>query len=1040
MNIVEFFIRRPVTAMVMALLIVLFGVVGILKLPIQMTPDITLPKLRVMTTWPGASPYEVERDIIERQEDVLKSLKGLYELESTSQNNVGVVDLTFDIEVDINDALLRTSNKLNEVPYYPDNVEKPVIDASGSNSQPVIWIMFKTLEGNPEHIDTYRTYFDNSVRQYLERIPGVGSLEAHGGTERRLEAIVNMDNLAKFGLTITEVAEKIRSANVNVSAGVLDVGRKAYRLRTVSKYENAEDPMEIVLVNDGLRKVRLRDIATAVVGYESKRFSIMERGTDVIAIGITKEQGANTIELVSRAKEVVKRLNKDVLNEKKLELKWVHDETSYIFKAIDIVQSNILIGALLAVCILFLFLRSFSSTFTVSLAIPISSVGAFLFLWLMDRNLNIVSLAGISFAVGMLVDSAIVVLENIDRHRKMGKNAFEASFQGANEVWGAIFASAMTTIAVFLPVIFIQEEAGQLFKDIAITITAAISLSLIVSITLIPSLMNLFYSRFEEHKEDAKKSAVVQLGGKIVGIIMALSRFTMKTVFHRLATIFVLFGAAYMTVVILIPDAEYLPQGQQNFVLGLFMPSPGSSQQRMEEIGKKVFKAAEPHYEKDGVNGVPQIEQMFYVGSEMFNVVGLKAKDETAGGRLVPFAMQLTNMFPGIMGFAFQVGLFESEIGGGRSIRLNVSGPELEEIITGVQSLFGVIAQKIPGAQIRPVPSFEITYPEAVFVPDRNLLAANGFTEEELALYIDMIMDGRKIAEFQPEGQKSVDLVVRVAESEIQVPEDVLKQSIANRYGNFVKIGDLVQLKYASGMDKIMHYERERTIRLEITPPDSIPLQTAMNIVENEVLEPMKKSGALDGLTTNLGGSADKLTKMLETFKWNFLLAIVITYLLLSALLESFLYSLIIMCSIPFAAAGGFLGLWLINFRGPQAFDVLTMLGFIILVGTVVNNAILIVYQSLQNVREENMDGMEAIFSSVQSRIRPIFMSTLTSLLGLTPLALASGAGSELYRGIGSVILGGLGTSTVLSLFLIPAVLSFFIGLEVKKRRKKADD
>jgi len=345
--------------------------------------------------------------------------------------------------------------------------------------------------------------------------------------------------------------------------------------------------------------------------------------------------------------------------------------------------------------------------------------------------------------------------------------------------------------------------------------------------------------------------------------------------------------------------------------------------------------------------------------------------------------------------------------------------------------LFGALKKAIPTAQVRPIPSLEISYPEANLRPDRARVVANGLTERAFGIYIDVLMNGRKVGEFKPDGGKVMDLVVTTANGPGVTPEQLLEQQIATRYGELLQIRDLASISYDQGMTQINHLERNRNIRLEVTPPESMALQSAMELISDTLVPQLQQQGALQQVQVSIGGNADKLTETRLALQWNLVLALVITYLLMSALFGSYLYPAIIMLSIPLAAAGGFIGLALVDrFIAPQPFDILVMLGFIILVGTVVNNAILIVHQALNNVRRQGMAATEAVLHSVRTRIRPIFMSTTTSLFGLLPLVLAQGSGSELYRGLGGVILGGLALSTLLTLYVVPALLAFLIRLE----------
>ncbi len=1033
MDIIKFSITKPVTVIVGVILVVLFGLIGIMRLPVQLTPDVEQPQITVTTAWQGATPYEVEKDIVEEQEAVLKGIQRLTSMESSSYNSRAEINLTFEVGTDTDAALLRVSNKLNEVTSYPENVDKPVIDASGSQSSPVIWMVMKTKSGDPAKVDTYRTMFENDVRQYLERVPGVGSLFVFGGSEKQLEVVISPQKLAQYNLSMTEVARRLATSNTNVSAGILGLEKKNYRVRMVSQYQEVGDPLNVVLKDDGIRRVYLKDVAQTRIGYAPKDVSVMHNGSPMIVVGVRKEQGANVIELTKRMKIVVDQVNETILKDHQLYFEIVYEQTPYINTAIGLVQKNVLIGGILAVCVLLIFLRSISSTLAVAIAIPISIIGTFIFMWAMQRSLNVVSLAGISFAVGMLVDNAIVVLENIDRHRGMGKGPFQSAYDGAQEVWGAVLASTTTTIAVFLPIIFMQDESGQLFKDIAIAITFAILLSLIVSISVIPTLANQLY-RFAKKKKE-QLGAISTVGNKASDMIMAISALTLKSVRSRVITILLLVGISATVAALLIPKAEYLPQGNRNLILNIMIPPPGYSMKKREAIGNFIFHSTKPYFEEDYKDGVPKIKNIFFVAADRITLFGAISAHETEAKKMMPLFTRIINSIPGIFGVSTQAGIFQNRIGRGRTVDVNISGEDINRLIDVSRMLFGSIKKNIADAQVRPVPSLENSYPEANFYPNRSKLLANGITENELGLLVDVMMDGRKVGEFKPEQAKKIDLVLRSDARDIQIPEDIANSSISTRFGKLVRIKDVADMHYGQGMTQIDHLERKRNIKLEVTPPTDLPLQKAMETIKNEIINPLKESGQLKDVVVSVGGNADKLREALSTIKWNLILAAIIVYLLMSALFENFFYPFFIMFSVPLAAAGGLIGIRLVDtFIAPQPLDIVNMLGFIILVGTVVNNAILIVHQSLNNVRFNNMKGMDAVVESVRTRIRPIFMSTTTSIFGMLPLVLSTGAGSELYRGLGSVILGGLAVSTLFTVFLIPALLSFFIGYERSRK------
>ena len=1031
MDLIKTCIEKRVSVFVGIILVVLFGYIGLIRMPYQLSPTVIEPEISVSTTWPGATPYEVERDIIEEQEKVLKGIPNLIEMESSSFNSQGTVTLKFAIGIDVNDALLRVSNKLDEVPSYPENVEKPIITATGAATSPVVWMVLKADPDNPNSIYTYLTFFENNIRQYLERVRGVADLFIGGGTEKELHIVVSPERLAAHGLTIPQLIDILRAENVNISAGTMGVGRRDYRIRATAEFRNIADVENLIVASTGERRIRLGQIAGVHFGYDKLTAATIHLGREGIAIGVKPEPDANILELTDRLEAVVKWLNEEKLSSEKIHLDWVYDQRPYIRGAIDLVGENILLGSVLAIAVLFVFLRSLASTIVVAAAIPISIIGTFVFMHLFGRTLNVVSLAGIAFAAGMLVDNAIVVLENIDRHRNMGKSSFLAAYDGAREVWGAVLASTLTTIAVFLPVVFMQEEAGQLFRDIAIAITASIALSLVVSVLVIPMLSRMLYRMIRDDAGSrGLKMAMGRVGSALMNAFMFMLDLATASWATRLITVVGFTAVSILGSYLLFPKMEYLPQGNRNLVINLLIPPPGLSYAERKAIGEQIFDATRAYVGRDH-EGYPGIRNMFYVGSEQLMLFGAISLHEQRAGELIPLFQRTIGSIPGMLGVSLQAGVFQTSLGRGRTIEVNLSGEDLNRLVAAAGMMFGIILQEIPGSQVRPVPSLELLFPEVRLIPDRERLRAVGMSARDLGISVDVLMDGRDIGEFKQEGEKKIDLKLKASEEDIATPEILYKSLTAVPGGRVVLVSSLADLERTTGITQIRHLERKRTISLQVTPPVAIPLEQAMETLEARVVPALKAQGMLKGIDVGQSGVADKLTAARQILQWDFVLAAVICYLLMAALFENFFYPLIILFTVPLASVGGLLGLKLVNlFVAEQPLDILTMLGFVILVGVVVNNAILIVHQSLNNIRIYGMEYREAVRESTRTRLRPIFMTALTSVFGMLPLVLIPGPGSEFYRGLGSVVLGGLMISTFFTIFVIPALLLFFIGRE----------
>jgi hydrophobic/amphiphilic exporter-1 (mainly G- bacteria), HAE1 family len=690
------------------------------------------------------------------------------------------------------------------------------------------------------------------------------------------------------------------------------------------------------------------------------------------------------------------------------------------------------------VIILLLFLRSFTSTLIIAVAIPVSVIGTFLMMNLFGRTLNVVSLAGMAFAVGMVVDNSIVVLENIYRHSQMGKTRFQAALDGSNEVWGAVLASTLTTIAVFIPVVFVQQEAGQLFRDIAIAISCAVGLSLVVSVTVIPSLSAKIlnaaegdHSRFGFHN----LFGGVYLAEAFTNGVTRFVYWLCGGVFRRLATVVVLTGISIGMSLWLMPKTEYLPQGNRNLLFGIMLPPPGYN---VDEVAKfldiyvdnlsKLWTT--PAGEAASLPG-GGIDQFFFVATPNQSFMGVRARDELRVRELLPEFQKVNTKFPGTIAFIQQSSIFATGIGEGRNIDIEITGPELTQLVELGGEVFGRVLQTMPGAQARPIPSLDLGNPEVRVSTDRYRAAQVGITNRDLGFTVSALVDGAKASDYQDQG-KEIDLRVKSVESFAHRTHLLEQLPISTPDGRLITLGSLARVSVVNGPAQIDHRERQRSIVIQVTPPEQMPLEAAMDTIQADILGPMTEGGRLGGAyRSQLTGTADKLSQTAKALQWNFLLALIITYLLMAALFESFLHPFVIMFSVPLAALGGFLGLAALNkFITFQALDILTMLGFIILIGTVVNNAILIVHQALNHMREESMAPREAIRESTRTRIRPIFMSVSTSVFGMVPLVLFPGAGSELYRGLGSVVVGGLVLSTVFTLFLVPALFSLALDAQ----------
>jgi HAE1 family hydrophobic/amphiphilic exporter-1 len=1074
MDIVGFTIKNPVKITVGVLLVLLFGLLALFQIPIQLTPDVDEPRITVTTRWQGKSAREVEREIAERQEEKLKGVANVRKMTSSCVEGQAEVVLEFFVGVDKNVALRDTDAKLNQVTGYPPEAEKPeVVAADAALASPIAWLLIRAFDGSD--VSTQRDFVWDEVKPILERVPGLASVDIYGGREREVHVEIDPAELAARGLTLREVEDALWNQNINVSAGTIERGKREYIYRTVGEYEKLEDVENTVVAYREGGPILVKDLGGRVVKTHEKQTSfVRSKAQPVIAMPARRETGANVIEVMEGLKQQIQKVNKEVLNPRGmgLELTQVYDETVYIHSAISLVRNNLFIGGALATVVLLVFLRSGRATAVVALSIPISVVGTCLAVATLGRNINVVMLAGMAFAVGMVVDNAVVVLENIYRHLQMGKRPFDAALEGAAEVWGAVLASTLTTMAVFVPVIFVKEEAGQLFRDIAIAIAVGVGISLIVSVMVIPTISARVLAR---GKSTIPKHTV---GGLASAVADRVTRINRSRILRVAVVVFFLFGSLLGSW-LLVPPTDYLPSGNRNLVFGVIITEPGLGLSDFREMAYDIERFLEPYWlaepgspEADALPPVqmmlappgpdspppveveaPLIENFFFVTRQNGCFMGATSRDDSYVKPLEALLTQAamsSSKSAGVMALFRQASLFGRVIGGGNSVEVEIRSEDLDRVIAAAGQVMAE-CQAAGFDRIQPEPNnFDLLRPEIQAVVNRVKAADVGLNVRDIGFVIEAAVDGAYIGGFQEQGDE-VDMRVRFVDSVGEPLTDIHDVPIYTPTGDIVPLLSVVDFINTGAPQRIDRIEEMPGVRLAISPPAGMALESAMNRIENDVVNKLREQGRIDEtVLVSMAGNADKLvqTRAAMFGRWTgfngesilaFIssrgfLALLIVYLLMSALFESFIYPIAIILTVPLAMVGGFAGLRIVHalsLFNPvtpiQQLDVVTMLGFVILLGIVVNNAILIVHQTLNNLRA-GASQEAALHEAVRTRVRPIFMTAFTSIGGMLPLAVMTGAGSELYRGLAGVMVGGLLVSTLFTVILVPVVFSWILA------------
>ncbi len=1002
-------IERPVGVMVGVILVVMFGLMTLGSVPIQLTPDIDIPSLTVQTRWPGAAPAEIERELLVPQEDVLKSVQGLQRMTSEAQQDQGTITLELAVGSDLDQALVRVTNRLAQVPSYPEASEQPVVSTADAAGPPLAVVLLRADDGSA--VSHYRTWFEEAVLPRLERIEGVATIDYFGGQDREVHVTFEPTALAARGIPIGTLANVVRAELADLSGGDLTLGKRSFVVRTIAAPQALTDLEQVVVtVGPDGAPVRLGDVATVTEGLRERSAYVFSNDQEALALLFRRESGSNVLEVTEEILAEVEAVQETYLAPLGLTLAVVDDQSGYIYEALALVRNNLLLGGALAVGVLWLFLRNLRASAVVAVAIPVSLIGTALGMSVFGRTINVVSLAGMAFAVGMVVDSAIVVMEAIDTWRRETDDIAEAARKGAEEVWGALVASTLTTVAVFAPIVAWQDEVGELLRDVAVAVSCAVLLSLAVSVLVIPSFATQFVTR---GGEGAGVGAIASRIGRFAAWCSAsIPRAGGLSIAVVAATV----GLTAM----LLPPMEYLPTGNRNLLFGILVPPPGYAVEEMVRAGGSFQADISRHVHAD-IEGVPSIRRTFFVARPSIAFMGASTDDPDRIGDLVDVYRQRQRSLPGMFGVASQASLFGRGIGSSRAIDVELTGADLRELVGVGKGLMGSLSDALPGAQIRPIPSLDLGAPELQVRPRRVDGTRLGLSGRDLGEAVDALVDGWIIGELGRDGTPNLRVILGASDGGVTDAGQLLATRIATPRGEVVPVSAVAEVVETTGPTTIQRIERRRGITLQVSPPDEVPLEEAMRRIREEVVP---AASVPSSVRVTLAGTADDLTVAKGKFAEVLGLAVVISFLLMAALFEDFLAPLVILVTVPMSAAGGVLALRGVDaLLRPQPFDMMTAVGFVLLIGVVVNNAILVVDGALARLRE-GKTLEEAVEQAVVRRVRPILMSSLTSLAGLLPLVLVPGSGSELYRGVGAVVLGGLTLATLLTMFVVPAVFT----------------
>lgn len=1038
-------LEKPLVFLIGILIICLLGVVSVLRIPVQMIPDVTPRQVSVETSWPGAAPEDVEREIILEQERVLRGIPDLERMTANAEFGAATVELEFPAGVPIAEALVRVNNALAQVSGYPDTADEPRVVAESVSDDPFMYFSVERLAADGQAVQTETNWVENTLRPRLERVPGVANVRVIGGAERQIHILLDPVKLSARRLSVGDVRDALRARNRDLSGGDKDFGKRRYFLRTIGRFSDVEALNDLILKEENGAHIRLRDVGRAEMATEEPKSMAFTNGTPIILLGIGKQAGANVITVRDDVVAAVDDLNRQMLKGRGLTMRLLTEDVRYVEQSVRAVVNDLLLGAVLAALALFAFLRSPSATLIGAAGLPICVLAAFLILLSAGRTINVISLSGIAFAIGMTVDNSVVALENISRHLAMGKSRFTAALDGVGEVWPAILSSTLTTVMVFIPVLFLEMEAGQLYSDIAVAISGSILMSMVVAVVVVPMAANRWLV-------PPSPAARAKGDGWFTALTVRAVRWSVDGLGRQLAILAVTLAATATIMLTMVPPAEYLPEGEEATVFGFMATPPGTSMAAMMEIWQEIdpilTRAAQAPEGGEAVEGIPPLSLNLSFIRPGFMRFVVEPKTPEDAQALIMALTRTMRSFPGVRAFAAKGSIFSGNSGGARAISVELSGGggSLETLYATSLTVLDRARDLYDGVQVNSDPSpptLSLSQPVLEIHPNWERASELGVSQTELGYTLRAYADGAFADEFILDDDK-IDMMLRVDPAANSGRHEFETLVLYTGRGEPVPVSTVAEIRETVGSSTIARVDGQRTVTLTIIPPRAVALETAIAQVRDTLLPALRAEGVIpDAIATRIAGAGSAFDEIRSALAGGFALALAITYLVLVAVFGHWGFPLIIMAVVPLGISGGLAGLWLFNAAGAhldligwpplhQPFDVLTMLGFLILIGTSVNNPILIVEYAVENMKRRGMTVTEAVVDAVHLRLRPILITTVAAIVGLAPLVMIPSPGTELYRGLGVVVMFGLLFSTLVSLIVLPVVLALVFRLPAR--------
>ncbi|ACA86113.1 efflux RND transporter permease subunit [Shewanella woodyi] len=1074
MSIIKTSVNRPVTVWMFMFAIILFGMVGFSRLAVKLLPDLSYPTITIRTQYIGAAPVEVEQLVSKPIEEAAGIVKGLRKISSISRSGMSDVVLEFEWGTDMDMASLDVREKLDTI-ELPLDVKKPLLLRFNPNLDPIVRLALSVPDASDSELKQMRTYAEEELKRQLESLSGVAAVRLSGGLEQEVHIQLNQQKLTQLNLNADLIRNRIAEENINLSAGKVIQGEKEYLVRTLNQFNSLEELGRIVVYRDDQTLVRLFEVANIIDAHKERNDVTRIGDQESIELAIYKEGDANTVTVARKVTAELNKLNED----NNTELKVIYDQSEFIESAVSEVTSAALIGSLLSMLVIYLFLRDIIPTLIISISIPFSVIATFNMMYFADISLNIMSLGGIALAVGLLVDNAIVVLENIDRCRSLGMNKLDAAVTGTKEVAGAIFASTLTTLAVFVPLVFVDGVAGALFSDQALTVTFALLASLLVALTTIPMLASRegfkslppLMEKVKKPKPETKigklkyYSATVfsfpfvllfsYLPSALLTLALMLGRLTswltglfmrpissgfnwmyhkLEVVYHALLALalrlkvltiaialFVTLGAASLIPKLgmeLIP-----PMNQGEFYVEILLP-PGTEVSETDNVLRKLALSIKDRddvkhaYSQAGSGGLMTSDTSR--GGENWGRLQVVLADHSAFDTVANVLRRTAMRIPELEAKIQHPELFSFKT----PLEIELVGYDLTQLKSTADNLVDALSDSDRFADINT--SLRDGQPELSIRFDHERLAKLGMDAPTVANRIAQRIGGTIASQYTVRDRK-VDILVRSEAEERDQISDIDSMIVNPDSSHPIALSAVADVSLKLGPSAINRISQQRVA--------IVSANLAYGDLNEAVLEAREILGQQTlptSIQARFGGQNEEMEHSFQSLQIALVLAVFLVYLVMASQFESLLHPLLILIAVPMAVGGSILGLYITQTH----LSVVVFIGLIMLAGIVVNNAIVLV-DRINQLRQDGLDKITAISNAAKSRLRPIIMTTLTTALGLSPMALGLGDGSEVRAPMAITVIFGLCLSTLLTLVVIPVLYALFDRKEFTHKEVK---